>query len=370
MKKFLTLILCVCVLLATVACSAISPSADYYTSQNAAVAPAAPAGIAPAPAAVPMPTGAPSLDEAEAGWGGAQTDKAADIASGTSGTVPTDANYGGHKIIRTADISMETREFDTHIAYIRQRIETLGGYVGSSNINGKEPVNYGDAGRNAYISARIPQGQLETFLADARGLATVTNENTYSDDITSSYFDTETRLKVYQTQRERILELLAKATTMESVIALEQELARLTYEIEQLTSSLRRWDDLVAFATVNLSVYELTAPTPVSGPDSMGTRINEGFRQTLSGVSVFFEDLVVFLVSASPVLIILALIGVLVFFLVRRSRKKHKERMAQHAASPAGASSFVSAYGAPSVPAPEAGKAKKDKAKTDEETKQ
>jgi hypothetical protein len=108
---------------------------------------------------------------------------------------------------------------------------------------------------------------------------------------------------------------------------LESEIARVTLEIEELTSELRRWDNLVDYATVTIYLDELS---PIEGPAdeaTVGERITKGFTSTLTGVGVFFQNLFVFLISASPVLVILGAIITVVLLLVRRRNKKKAAKL-------------------------------------------
>ncbi len=322
MKKRWLAILLIAVLLFGAGCAA-APKNESST------APQAPAMPAPAAEAPEFAADGGMKDKAaeERGWAG---------GSGSALPAATQApaemeeqNYGGHKIIKTAGLGLETREFEIDLNYIKQKAVDMGGYIASSYVTGRKPENYGDPGRYANISLRIPQARMEAFLAEARGVATVTHENSGGEDITSAYFDTESRLKIYETQRDRILALLGKAETMEDIISLETELSRLTYEIENLTTQLKRWDDLVSFSTVSIDINEIPPAMAVASDDSIGTRINEGFNSTLSGVIVFFENLLVFIIAASPALILVALIVFLIIFFVRRHSKKMARKRAE-----------------------------------------
>lgn len=315
-KKMIALFLCALLLFA--GCSAQSPATSLLNNAGKA------ADMEPM-----APMEEISSTQAEAGWGSASSTPApAAEAPQAAPQGEAAASNGGHKIIKNASISLETRLFDEHTVYIRQRVEELGGYVSSSSTWGRKPENYGDRGRTASIVVRVPQQSMELFLADARGLATVTSEMTGGDDITSAYYDSESRLNIYTTQYDRILVLLEKAETMEDIIALETELSRLTYEIEALTTQLRRWDDLVSFATVNIDISEIlpTNLTPTTSNDSFSTRVSEGFSRTLQGLGAFFETLLVYILIASPVLIALLVILAVVLIIRRHRKKKRLEK--------------------------------------------
>lgn len=246
-----------------------------------------------------------------------------------NGSQPEDApitdispDYGGHKVIRSADMTIETRIFEEDIAHIKQKAAELGGYVASSNISGKVPSSYGDSGRNAQISLRIPQERLEPFMADVRGMAAVIYESLGSEDVTKQYYDSESRLKMYETKRDRLLALLEVAEDLDAIIKLETELNQVNYQIESITSQLKQWDDLIKFSSITITVREQPNASLSSGPDSFGQRISDGLAATLSGMGVFFENLLAFLIIASPVILLLAVIALAVILIFRRRRGK------------------------------------------------
>lgn len=347
--------------LALVLCALLLVFAGCASKMNAA--PQEAPAMAPAPAE-PMTSYAD-----ESGWG-RDTVAEAEMdylqAEDAGNVTPDPLIPTGQKIIKNANISLETREFMRHVQHIQERAQQMGGYVSSSHISGKEPESYYDSGRYATVTVRIPAEKLDTFLEDTRGLATVTSESVTAEDITAHYRDTESRLEVYTTQRERVMELLKKAETMEDIITLESELSRLTYEIENLTGSLRRWDDLVSYSTVHVDIREIPETTPVSGKDSFGTRVGEGFRSTMNGMAVFFENFAVFLISTLPVLVLLGIIAVVVLLIVRRSMKKQSARRAEQG----GYLPPVSGYGAPTETQKKSGKKKQKEAPVEEESKE
>jgi hypothetical protein len=259
----------------------------------------------------------------EAGW---SSDTVTQGTTQENGETPQQ-DYGGHKVIKTAVMEIETKNFDGDLEHIQQKAEEMGGYVASMSVSGTKPENYGDGGRRAELTLRVPQNDLDSFMEDTRGLSDVIYENLDTEDITNSYMDTQSRLKIYQTQYDRLLELLEKAEKMEDIITLENELTRVTYEIESLTSSLEQWDDLVDFSTVTVTLYERSVFSSVTGSgESMGSRMKEGLLNSLNDIARFFENFLVGFVSALPVLVLLAVIGLAVFLIVKGILRKRKKR--------------------------------------------
>ena len=57
-----------------------------------------------------------------------------------------------------------------------------------------------------------------------------------------AYTDYEARLSSLNTQEERLLDMLSKSEDVETLIALEQRLSDVRYEIESIERSLRNYD--------------------------------------------------------------------------------------------------------------------------------
>ena len=234
------------------------------------------------------------------------------------------ALYGGRKVIMTYDIRLETDGFDALIAALKERLTAMGGYVQNSYIDGKEPEFYGDSGRTATLSLRVPAEKAEAFFSDLKTMGNVQSERVYTDDVTTAYFDKETRLSVLNTQLERLENILVQTDNLVDVLALEEEIARVMLEIESLTGELRRYDALIEYSTVDVTVYETIYREGPAGAKSVGERIQAGFSDSLHGVGTFFVNAFVWLVSALPVLIVLGIIAAVVLICIRAARKRRR----------------------------------------------
>ena len=237
--------------------------------------------------------------------------------------------YGGRKIIRNYDISLATNTFDDDLAYINAKLSELGGYVLSSSLSGSKPEAYGDSGRSLSMTLRVPAEKASDFVSGVQQLGKVDYIHDYTDDVTDQYFDVDTRLAVLKDQLERLRAIMVETDNLADIITLEERISEVMLQIEELTGTLKRYDALIAYTTIDLSINERNA---ISGPaDTKGTgeRISEGFTDTLNGVATFFVNFFVWFVSSLPVLIILAAITVAVVFIVKHAVKKNGAKKAQ-----------------------------------------
>lgn len=241
-------------------------------------------------------------------------------------------DYGGHKVIRTFSVSFETDSFDSDIAAILQSAAELGGYAERSVANGRKPEVYSDPGRYAYLTLRVPAEKVEAFVQGVKGYGTLTSYNENADDVTEAYFDLDTRLGVLRTQLDRLKSILVSTDNLADIIALESAISDVTLQIEQLTTQLRRYDGLISYATVEVTINELRLNEGPAAQTSVWERIDRGFTDTLYGVGTFFVNLFIFFVSALPALVVLGAIAAIAVFIARSGVKRKrikKEKAAQ-----------------------------------------
>ena len=152
----------------------------------------------------------------------------------------------------------------------------------------------------------------------------MTNRSESAQDVTLQYSDLESRKKSLTVEQDRIWALLEKADTLESVIALEERLSEIRYQLESMESQLRLYDNQVDYSTVCLSINEIKGAasfTPTE-PEGLGQRIQKGFSKNLNSVSQGLTNFLIWLIASSPFWIPLAVIAVIVLLVVRRNKKR------------------------------------------------
>ena len=91
--------------------------------------------------------------------------------------------------------------------------------------------------------------------------ANVTERSETATDVTLQYSDLESRKKTLTTEQERIWALLEKADTLEAVIALEERLSEIRYQLESMESQLKLYDNQVDYSTVSIHISEAVSYT-------------------------------------------------------------------------------------------------------------
>lgn len=230
-------------------------------------------------------------------------------------------NYGNHKIITSYSFEMRTDEFDTHFKQLQDKVAQLGGYVQFSSVSGTKPETYSDYGRTANLTFRIPTAKAKEFVDFTQGTGEITYSNCDTDDITLNYFDTETRLGVLRDQLDRLKEIMKTTGNMEDLVELEKAISETTLEIEQYTTQLRRYDDLVDYTTVHVNINENRLTKGPAAKEGMGERMSAGLSESFVAVGVFLENALVAIVCAIPALLVIAVLAAIVVLIVKLIKK-------------------------------------------------
>lgn len=305
-RKFLTaLILVLC--LALSACGASSMDASGGSAPN----------LAPQESAAPE---APEWD-----YGGGPS------ADGEIGFAPEESNggaggsyYDNTKIIRTADLSLQSTEFDAAVDALNALVDHQNGYFESSNFSYGGYSSTGN--RWGEFTVRVPQENFDAFLSAVGDVAHVVSRNTGVQDVGEAYYDAELRLKTLETKHERLLSLLEQAELMEDIISLESALSDVEYEIQQYTSTLTRYDALIDFSTIRIELREVARVTDTpTQTDPLSARMGAAFS---SGWQEFCDGLAIFALWCAynfmGILIFLAVAAAAAFVLVRLRRRRRK----------------------------------------------
>lgn len=241
-------------------------------------------------------------------------------AEGTS-TNPTPQNQ---KLIRKIWINAETEDLDSLLAQVDQRITELSGYVEEREVY-HGSANTSRRYRYANLTIRVPASQLNAFVDQVSQVSNITSTNETADDITLSYIATQSRITALETEQARLLELLAQAETMEDLLKIESRLTDVRTELEEVTSQLRLYDNLVDYGTIYLNLSEVREYTVVEEPETVWERIGTGFMESLKNLGTFFTELFVFVIVALPYLAIIAVLAAGIVLLIKFRKHKPKK---------------------------------------------
>lgn len=301
MKKLLALLLALIMTLALVGCGASVPKTEAFmdmtTSDGAAMDMGFDAG------------GAPMEDFKEE----------AEYQSGAFEEYPSTTDnekLKDVKMVYTANMDLQTLSFDKADSDISALVEEMGGYFEQRSIS-----NRSSGYRYAEYTVRVPAEKFNDFCSQMGTLCHLVYKNESADNITESYYDTQSRLVTAQTKLERLQELLRRAESMEDIITIESAISETEWTIENLTGTLRTYDSLVGYSTIYMTlheVYELSGQG--QAPVTFGDRLGESFLDGLKSIGRTAQNFAVWLAYSWFWLLIVVVIVIVVIRTIRRRK--------------------------------------------------
>lgn len=259
------------------------------------------------------------------------------------------------KLIKTVDLSVETKDYDGLMVSLEKQIEELGGYIESL---GAYNGSYYDGrdNRSANITARIPADKLDGFVKQIGEEANVVDRNESVEDVTLQYVDLDSHARMLEEEQERLLELLSEAETIEDIITIESRLSEVKYQLESMRSQLRTYDNKVQYSTVHIYIDEVKELTPVV-ERTAGERIVEGFSDSVEDILEGAKEFCIEFIIHIPYIIVWAVaIAIIAFIAVKviKIADKRSARLMEKAGktgSPQGTgkSIYVRRPGSPAV---------------------
>ena len=252
-----------------------------------------------------------TMNESSAAAGGADTGTAV-LTSGESAHAAESS-----KIIYTANLTLESKDYDAARAALDAALAEADGYMESSD----EYANSGSR-RSLSLTLRVPQENYESFLAAVAATGNVTYKSQQAEDVTTQYMDIEARLDSLKEQRARLQELKASAENLSDLLQIESSLSDVQYQLESYQSQLDWYSRQVECCTVYLSLEEVQTYTPVE--EGFGSRIQNALREGWSGFVETVQSAAVFLVGHWPFIVVGAVCGV-IFYKVRHPKYKKQK---------------------------------------------
>lgn len=209
------------------------------------------------------------------------------------------ASIPGRKVIRQVSIDLEVGDVEEVRGAMARIAASAGGFISDLGIQGTDADR-----RSGRLTLRVPSDRMEDVLAALSDLGKVRSETQGSQDITTQYLDTETRLRVLRETDARLREILRKRTgDLSEVLQVERELARVVTQIEQLEGQKRFWDEQVDLATIHVSMSEPVAGIEAGWADPMVA----AFRASLAVLARSVALLITLAAGALPFLVLGAL---------------------------------------------------------------
>jgi hypothetical protein len=225
-------------------------------------------------------------------------------------------------IVKTGQMTLQVAGLDSAVSQGQTQITGMGGYVASSTRSGSAD------NASATVTYRLPVAHWDEALSDLRKLASkVLSEQTDTSDVTSQAIDLDARLSNLKTTESALQAIMAHATAIPDVLAVEQQLSSTQGQIEQLTAERNHLGDQAAMSTVavTFTLPNETVTTQTAQGWQLGGQIDEAVAQLVRIGQGLVTIFVWAVIIGVPVLLAL-LILFLAWRLTRRLAGRNRPR--------------------------------------------
>ncbi len=200
------------------------------------------------------------------------------------------------KIIKTASLRLEIKDFKKYNEYVHNAVRQYGAYVA------QEDQNLSDEKSETTITIKVPVAQFEPMMNklpvdDSK----VMEKKISSEDVTGEVVDTRSRLEAKKQMRLKYLEFLKQSKNMEEVLQVQNEINGIQEQIESAAGRVAFLSNQSAMSTINLTFYQpMPGYKPTDTTPSFSTRIGNAFKTGAGWIAELFVGLV----SIWPLLLI------------------------------------------------------------------
>jgi hypothetical protein len=224
------------------------------------------------------------------------------------------------KIIRNADLQLETDAPEEAQQKITTIAESKGGFVVEST---QSSSNVRVATRDTVMmTVRVPAEKFNEALDEIRKTASrVIVETVKGTDVTEEFIDIEARLKAKKTLEAQFMEIMKRADSVSAALEVQKQLSEVRAEIEKIEGRKRFLENQASLSTIKI---KLQTPAAFSANSSgFFYRLKESMGSGFDAALNFILGFVTVLIAILPFLVLIVLpIFLLLRYFWRRLRRR------------------------------------------------
>ncbi len=196
------------------------------------------------------------------------------------------------KIIKTAFLKLEVKDFKSYSGFTHNIAKRYGAYIAG------EQQNQSNEKKEATISIKVPVEQFDDMVNQLPSDSDkIIEKKITTEDVTGEVIDTKSRLQAKEQMRLKYLEFLKQSKNMEDILKVQNEINNIQEQMESASGRINYLSHQSAYSTINLTFYQ---PLPGYNP----TNDSPGFyRRTINAFKTgfnFIADVFIGMVSIWP----------------------------------------------------------------------
>lgn len=220
-------------------------------------------------------------------------------------------------VISTGTVSLESDDVGDARFKVQKIVSKYRGTIS------QEETTTGDDGKTdtSRMVLRIPSKEFTKVTQELEGVADLIESSSGSEDVTTQVIDNEVRIRAQTKSLERIEALLAQATNLREVVAIESQLTRRQAELDSLKSQQAYLADQTTLSTITVFIER----THEKKDDKDETGFVKGLSAGWGGFVAAMVGLATVLGFLLPFAVVVALFGVPIWMGLRNVRRRRPE---------------------------------------------
>ncbi len=224
----------------------------------------------------------------------------------------SDQDLTSEHIAREAGLDITVKDLDKSVERVRSVAEAADGRVSSEQTR----IDPDREWSSTRIEVTVPAEELDATLTKLEDLGKVTERTSETQDLSSTYTDTDARVRTMKKSISRLEKLLDGADDLGQVIKIEDELTDREADLESLTRRLKALEKRTTTAPITLDLSTDSAPADQEDETGFVAGLKNGWSAFTTSLGV----LVTALGAVLPFAVVIALVLTPVWWWIRRRR--------------------------------------------------
>jgi hypothetical protein len=218
-------------------------------------------------------------------------------------TVQASVQASDRKIIRDANLTIETESPTEGLRQVTAIAENNGGFIVTSDFKQNDGGGQTRASQTVTVIARIPASRFDAALSQIHSFGgRVINEKVSGQDVSEEYLDLEARLRTKKALEAQFLEIMKQARKVSDALEVQSQLGDVRTEIERLEGRRRFLENQAALSTITITL-QMPQPILAASTTGFGTTVKRAFGDAVDAAA----SIVLFVIQAVIVLVPIAL---------------------------------------------------------------
>ena len=214
-------------------------------------------------------------------------------------TVQASVQANDRKIIRDANLAIETDSPTEGLGRITSIAETNGGFIVTSDFKQNDGGGQARPTQTVTVVARVPATRFDSALAQIHGVGNhVISEKVSGQDVSEEYLDLEARLRTKKALEAQFLDIMKQARKVSDALEVQSQLGDVRTEIERLEGRRRFLENQAALSTITTTL-QMPQPIIAATTTGFGTTIKHAFGDAVDTAA----SIVLFVIQAVIVMV-------------------------------------------------------------------